>query len=68
MNNDVLEKLAQLGYETYTDMMDAKPEDYFSLDILPYEKLSPNTKKHWMSVARAIIAKSWDIDYGDLVE
>lgn len=68
MEKKVLDKLAQIAYEVYTDTKDAKPEDYFSLDILSYDKLSNNTKKHWINVVRAIIAKSWDIDYGDFID
>lgn len=68
MEDKVLDKLAQIAYEIYTDTKDAKPEDYFSLDILPYKKLSAQTKKHWKDVVCAIIASSWNLDYADLEE
>jgi hypothetical protein len=65
-DEETLKKLAQCAYETYAGMVNATPEDYYSKDILPYEKLSNHSKKHWIDVARAIILASWNIDYGDL--
>jgi len=68
IDENTLDKLAQCAYESYAGVKDAKPEDYMILDILPYEKLSHNAKKHWRDVARAVVLASWNIDYGELKE
>jgi hypothetical protein len=66
MEERILENLARTGYETYAGVVGASPEDYRARDILPFEKLPANTKKHWREVANAIVLASWNIDCGDL--
>jgi hypothetical protein len=66
IDENILEKLAKCAYESYAGVTNATSEDYYALDILPYDKLSTRSKKHWIDVARVVVLASWNMNVEDL--
>jgi hypothetical protein len=67
IDDETIDKLAKCAYLAYAGMTNAKPEDFYSQDILPYEKLSHHSKEHWRIVAKAVALESWNLDFHEQI-
>ena len=66
MDDKVSNRLAQVAYETHSGVFSVRPDDYFTKEITPWEKLPERSKNHWRKIVDAVFIEMNTMDYGDL--